>query len=143
MKTYEFLNKNIDSPKEAALDFKKSLPMIYKWMDGSATNPIDKILELLDYIDGDYDSKLINFICRKRGGHYVEDIEVEDIDTQANVSDIYKKINGLHNTIIHANEDHHFTTNELNRMDCDFYDLCRTYYQFMANHRKQLEKSKE
>lgn len=134
-KTNEILKVSITNVKEAAYVLKKSPAMIYKWQEGTTPNPIDKALELIDYVD-DTDDQLINFMCNQRGGFFGK-IDEKEFRQKITINEIHRKISNLIRSISDANEDEYFTETEINRMECDYFDFCAVLSGFITKLRKQ------
>jgi hypothetical protein len=69
------------SPKAVAADLGVSLSLVYKWAekpsdDGSGSrNPLDRLLQIIE-LSGD--QGIVEWLCRKQGGHFVKDPDVGD-----------------------------------------------------------------
>ena len=81
MESHEVLRRALrkTSPKAVAADLGVSLSLVYKWAerpteDGSGSrNPLDRLLQVIELSD---DNGIIDWLCRRRGGHFVKDPDV-------------------------------------------------------------------
>ncbi len=81
MESHEVLRKALrkTSPKAVAADLGVSLSLVYKWAEkpddaGSGNkNPLDRLLQIIELAD---DNGVIDWLCRRRGGHFVKDPEM-------------------------------------------------------------------
>lgn len=81
MESHEVLKRALrkTSPKAVAAEMGVSLSLIYKWAEkpsdvGSGSkNPLDRLLQIIE-LSGD--SGIVEWLCRRLGGHFVRDPEV-------------------------------------------------------------------
>ena len=81
MESHEVLRRALrkTSPKAVAADLGVSLSLVYKGAerpteDGSGSrNPLDRLLQIIELSD---DNGIIDWLCRRRGGHFVKDPDV-------------------------------------------------------------------
>lgn len=84
MESHEVLRRALrkTSPKAVAADLGVSLSLVYKWAekpqdDGSGSkNPLDRLLQIIE-LSGD--SGIVEWLCRKQGGYFVKDPEVDGV----------------------------------------------------------------
>jgi hypothetical protein len=81
MESYEVLRRALHktSPKAVAADMGVSLSLVYKWAEkptdsGSGSkNPLDRLLQIIE-LSGD--TGIVEWLCRRLGGHFVRDPDV-------------------------------------------------------------------
>jgi hypothetical protein len=81
MESHDVLRKALrkTTPKAVAADLGVSLSLVYKWAErpndtGSGNrNPLDRVLQIIELSD---DDGVINWLCHRRGGHFVKDPDV-------------------------------------------------------------------
>jgi hypothetical protein len=81
MESHEVLRRALrkTTPKAVAADLGVSLSLVYKWAekptdDGSGSkNPLDRLLQIIE-LSGD--TGIVEWLCRKQGGHFVKDPDV-------------------------------------------------------------------
>jgi len=81
MESHEVLRRALrkTTPKAVASDLGVSLSLVYKWAekpsdDGSGSkNPLDRLLQIIE-LSGD--TGIVEWLCRKQGGHFVKDPDV-------------------------------------------------------------------
>lgn len=84
MESYEVLRRALrkTSPKAVAADMGVSLSLVYKWAEkptetgGGSKNPLDRLLQIIK-LSGD--TGIVEWLCRRVGGHFVRD---PDVSTQ-------------------------------------------------------------
>jgi hypothetical protein len=78
MESHEVLKRALQktTPKAVAADLGVSLSLVYKWTekpddDGTGSrNPLDRLLQIIQ-LSGD--TGIIDWLCRRQGGHFVRD----------------------------------------------------------------------
>ena len=81
MESYEVLRRALKktSPKAVAAELGISLSLVYKWAEppphaeSGAKNPLDRLLQIIE-LSGD--TGIIEWLCRRQGGHFVRDPDV-------------------------------------------------------------------
>jgi len=70
------------TPKAVAADLGISLSLVYKWAEkptneGAGTkNPLDRLLQIIE-LSGD--TGIVEWLCRRQGGHFVKDPDVSGV----------------------------------------------------------------
>jgi hypothetical protein len=87
--SHELLEEVIDrvGVKKVAADVGVSSSLVYKWCQekgddhSGANNPLDRLCRIIDSTEG---QEIVDWLCAKSGGYFVEDGECEDgnIDTK-------------------------------------------------------------
>ncbi len=83
MESHEVLRRALrkTTPKAVAAELGVSLSLVYKWAekpsdDGSGSrNPLDRLLQIIE-LSGD--TGIVEWLCRRQGGHFVKDPDVGD-----------------------------------------------------------------
>lgn len=83
MESYEVLKRALHktTPKAVAADMGVSLSLVYKWAEkpsdfsAGSKNPLDRLLQIIE-LSGDVG--IVEWLCRRLGGHFVRDPEVTD-----------------------------------------------------------------
>lgn len=81
MESHEVLRRALrkTSPKAVAAELGVSLSLVYKWAEkpvddsSGSRNPLDRLLQIIN-LSGD--SGILDWLCQKQGGHFVEDPDV-------------------------------------------------------------------
>lgn len=81
MESHEVLKRALrkTTPKAVAAELGISLSLVYKWAEkpsesGSGSfNPLDRLLQIID-LSGD--NGIVEWLCRRQGGHFVKDPDV-------------------------------------------------------------------
>lgn len=117
--SHEILKEVIStSSKKIAGHLGLSKELIYKWQNGEAKNPIDRVLAISEEKGT---NKIIEHLCTMRGGFFVKN--TDDLDTSVRVNSIYIKIANLTKVLTESNEDNHLSYNEIVRINCEWNDL--------------------
>lgn len=82
MDSHEVLKRALrkTSPKAVAADLGVSLSLVYKWAEKppddspGSRNPLDRVLQIIELSE---DTGIVEWLCRKQGGHFVKDPEVD------------------------------------------------------------------
>jgi len=82
MESHEVLRRALrkTTPKAVAAELGVSLSLVYKWAEKPADdasgsrNPLDRLLQIIE-LSGD--TGIVEWLCRRQGGHFVKDPEVE------------------------------------------------------------------
>lgn len=85
MESHEVLRRALrkTSPKAVSAELGISLSLVYKWAekpseDGSGSkNPLDRLLTIIELSD---DDGIVEWICRKKGGHFVKNPDADGHD---------------------------------------------------------------
>ena len=120
MESHEVLRRALrkTSPKAVAADLGVSLSLVYKWaetpsLDGSGSrNPLDRLQRIIE-LSGDHG--IVEWLCRRQGGHFVKDPEVDGhrIDhVLPATQEIIGQFSDLLNQISDAAQDHSVTAQE-------------------------------
>jgi hypothetical protein len=81
MESHEVLRRALrkTTPKAVAAELGVSLSLVYKWAekpidDGTGSrNPLDRLLQIIE-LSGD--TGIVEWLCRRQGGHFVKDPDV-------------------------------------------------------------------
>ncbi len=81
MESYEVLRRTLQktTPKAVAAELGVSLSLVYKWAEqptdfnGGNKNPLARLLQIIELSE---DNGIVDWLCRKRGGHFVKDPDV-------------------------------------------------------------------
>lgn len=81
MESHEVLQRALrkTTPKAVAAELGVSLSLVYKWAEkpgvdaGGSKNPLDRLLQIIE-LSGD--PGIVDWLCRKQGGHFVSDPEL-------------------------------------------------------------------
>ena len=114
MESHEVLKQALrkTSPKAVASELGVSLSLVYKWAekpldDGSGSrNPLDRLLQIIE-LSGD--EGIIEWLCRRQGGHFVKDPDVSDPQLDhilPATQEIIGRLSDLLSRISQAVEDH-------------------------------------
>jgi hypothetical protein len=134
MESYDVLKRALrkTTPKAVAADLGVSLSLVYKWAekpsDGGSGgyNPLDRLLQIID-LSGD--TGIVEWLCRRQGGHFVKDPEVSGrkIDHVLTATqEIIGQFSGLLNRISTAADDHSVTEQEAEQIrEC--WDALKSY----------------
>lgn len=120
MESHEVLRRALrkTTPKAVASDLGVSLSLVYKWAekpvdDGSGSkNPLDRLLQIIE-LSGD--TGIVEWLCRKQGGHFVKDPDVQGVQVDhvlPATQEIISHFSDLLNRISDAALDHSVTSNE-------------------------------
>jgi hypothetical protein len=120
MESHEVLKRALrkTSPKAVAAELGVSLSLVYKWAekpsdDGSGSrNPLDRLLSIIE-LSGD--TGIVEWLCRKNGGHFVVDPDVSGQDIPhvlPATQEIIGQFSGLLSQISEAALDHSVTKDE-------------------------------
>ncbi len=120
MESHEVLRQAFKktSPKAVAAELGVSLSLVYKWAENpgegnpGSRNPLDRLLEIIE-LSGD--TGILEWLCRKQGGHFVRDPEIlgcpMDHVLRA-TQEIISHFSNLLNEISDATMDHTVTPKE-------------------------------
>ena len=120
MESHEVLQRALrrTTPKAVAADLGVSLSLVYKWaekpsVDGSGSrNPLDRLLRIIELAE---DDEVLQWLCRRCGGHFVPDPELDGKGVEALLPATQGMIghfSSLLNEISLAAEDHAVTPEE-------------------------------
>lgn len=120
MESHEVLRRALrkTTPKAVAADLGVSLSLVYKWAekpvdDGSGSkNPLDRLLQIIE-LSGD--TGIVEWLCRRQGGHFVRDPDVEGVQVDhvlPATQEIIGHFSELLSRISVAAVDHSVTANE-------------------------------
>jgi hypothetical protein len=81
MESHEVLQRALrkTTPKAVAAELGVSLSLVYKWAEkpgvdgGGSKNPLDRLLQIIELSE---DQGIVDWLCRKQGGHFVKDPEL-------------------------------------------------------------------
>lgn len=81
MESHDVLRRALrkTSPKAVAAELGVSLSLVYKWAEkpaddsGGNRNPLDRVLQIIE-LSGD--NGILEWLCRRQGGHFVRDPDV-------------------------------------------------------------------
>lgn len=84
MESHDVLKRALrkTTPKAVAAELGVSLSLVYRWTekssdDGSGSrNPLDRLAQIID-LSGD--AGIVEWLCRRQGGHFVKDPEAADL----------------------------------------------------------------
>jgi hypothetical protein len=134
MESHEVLKRALQktTPKAVAADLGVSLSLVYKWTekpedDGTGSrNPLDRLLQIID-LSGD--TGIIDWLCRRQGGHFVRDPDLsgEQVDhVLPATQEIIGKFSALLVRISEAANDHSVTKKEADEIrEC--WDELKSY----------------
>ena len=134
MESYDVLKRAMHktTPKAVAAELGVSLSLVYKWAekqsDGGSGghNPLDRLIQILD-LSGD--TGLVEWLCRRQGGHFVKDPEVSGRKINhvlAATQEIIGQFSGLLNQISIAANDQSVTELEAEQIrEC--WDSLKSY----------------
>jgi hypothetical protein len=120
MESHEVLRKALrkTTAKAVAADLGVSLSLVYKWAekpadDGSGSkNPLDRLLQIIE-LSGD--NGIVEWLCRRQGGHFVKDPDVSGAQVDhvlPATQEIIRHFSDLLIQISGAAEDHSVTKSE-------------------------------
>ena len=120
MESHEVLQRALrkTTPKAVAADIGVSLSLVYKWtekpsQDGSGSrNPLDRLLQIIE-LSGD--TGIVEWLCRRQGGHFVRDPDVDGVQVDhvlPATQEIIGHFADLLNRISKAAGDHSVSDNE-------------------------------
>lgn len=120
MESHDVLRKALrkTTPKAVAADLGVSLSLVYKWAErpndeGSGNrNPLDRLLQIIELSD---DNGVIDWLCHRRGGHFVKDPDVSGQrigHILPATQEIISQFSALLSRISEAAEDHSVSTAE-------------------------------
>jgi hypothetical protein len=134
MESHDVLKRALQktTPKAVAADLGVSLSLVYKWTekpedDGTGSrNPLDRLLQIID-LSGD--TGIIDWLCRRQGGHFVRDPDLsgEQVDhVLPATQEIIGKFSTLLVRISEAANDHSVTKKEASEIrEC--WDELKSY----------------
>jgi hypothetical protein len=134
MESHDVLKRALQktTPKAVAADLGVSLSLVYKWTekpedDGTGSrNPLDRVLQIID-LSGD--TGIIDWLCRRQGGHFVRDPDLsgEQVDhVLPATQEIIGKFSNLLVRISEAANDHSVTKKEADEIrEC--WDELKSY----------------
>jgi hypothetical protein len=81
MESYEVLKRALrkTTPKAVAAELGVSLSLVYKWaekpgeLSAGSKNPLDRLQQIIE-LSGDLG--IVEWLCRRQGGHFVKDPEI-------------------------------------------------------------------
>ncbi len=84
MESHEVLRRALrkTTPKAVASDLGVSLSLVYKWAEkpgdevSGSKNPLDRLLQIIE-LSGD--TGIVEWLCRRQGGHFVRDPDVTGV----------------------------------------------------------------
>ncbi len=134
MESHEVLKRALrkTSPKAVAAELGISLSLVYKWAekpldDGSGSrNPLDRLQKVIE-LSGDMG--IVEWVCRKNGGHFVADPEVDGHEIQhvmPATQEIISQFSGLLSEISEAAVDHSVTKGEASEIR-ERWDKLKSY----------------
>jgi hypothetical protein len=134
MESHEVLRRALrkTSPKAVASELGISLSLVYKWAekpseDGSGSrNPLDRLQQVVD-LSGD--TGIVEWLCRKNGGHFVRDPEVGETDIRhvlPATQEIISQFSDLLSQISDAAVDHSITKTEAKDIR-EIWDKLKSY----------------
>lgn len=120
MESHEILKRAMKqtSPKAVAADLGVSLSLVYKWaempnLDGSGSrNPLDRLQRIIE-LSGD--RRIVEWLCRNNGGHFLANPEAGDQDYREllpAIREIISQFSDVLNHVSHAAVDHRITREE-------------------------------
>lgn len=134
MESHEVLKRALrkTTPKAVAADLGVSLSLVYKWTEKSADdgtgsrNPLDRLLQIIELSE---DVGIIDWLCRRQGGHFVRDGELgeQKVDNVLPATqEIIGRFSKLLARISDAATDHSVTAQEADEIrEC--WDLLKNY----------------
>ncbi|MDP3852032.1 MAG: hypothetical protein Q8Q59_16135 [Luteolibacter sp.] len=134
MESHEVLRRALrkTTPKAVAAELGISLSLVYKWAEkpgNDATgsrNPLDRLLQIIE-LSGD--SGIVEWLCRRQGGHFVKDPDVSrhQIDhVLPATQEIIGQFSDLLARISAAADDHSVTQSEADEIrEC--WDTLKSY----------------
>ncbi len=134
MDSHEVLRRALKktSPKAVAAELGVSLSLVYKWAEkpgednAGSRNPLDRLLEIIE-LSGD--TGIVEWLCRKQGGHFVMNPEIvgHPMDHVLRATqEIICRFSDLLNEISDASLDHSVTPEEAHKIrEC--WDTLKSY----------------
>jgi hypothetical protein len=134
MESHDVLRRALrkTSPKAVAAELGVSLSLVYKWAEkptdesGGNRNPLDRVLQIIE-LSGDYG--ILEWLCRRQGGHFVRDPDVsgQQIDhVLPATQEIIGQFSNLLARISSAANDHSVTDEEADEIrEC--WDNLKSY----------------
>lgn len=134
MESHEVLRRALrkTTPKAVASDLGVSLSLVYKWAekpsdDGSGSkNPLDRLLQIIE-LSGD--TGIVEWLCRKQGGYFVKDPDVNGVKVDhvlPATQEIIGQFSDLLNRISNAANDHSVTPDEADEIR-QVWDKLKSY----------------
>jgi hypothetical protein len=135
MESHEVLKRALreTSPKAVAAELGISLSLVYKWAekpsdDGSGSrNPLDRLQKVIE-LSGDVG--IVDWLCRKNGGHFVRDPDVDGHEKLQHVlpatQEIILQFSTLLSQISTAAVDHSVTRDEASEIR-EKWDKLKSY----------------
>lgn len=113
MESHEVLRRALrkTTPKAVAAELGVSLSLVYKWAEkpnetsSGSFNPLDRLLQIID-LSGD--TGIVEWLCRRQGGHFVKDPDVSGHQVENVLSatqEIIAQFSDLLNEISDATDD--------------------------------------
>ena len=124
MESHEVLREAFrkTTPKAVAAELGVSLSLVYKWAeqqteDGSGSrNPLDRLLRIIE-LSGD--NGVVEWLCRRRGGHFVKN-SIHEGEPMSHVlpatREIICQFSDLLNEISDASDDHSVSADEADKI---------------------------
>jgi hypothetical protein len=120
MESHEVLKRALrkTTPKAVAAELGVSLSLVYKWTekpgdDGTGSrNPLDRLLQIIE-LSGD--TGIVDWLCRRQGGHFVSDPDLDGQkvdDVLPATQEIIGRFSSLLAKISDAANDHSVTARE-------------------------------
>jgi len=118
--------------KKVAGELNVSPELIYSWQKSYKSNPIERVIKIFEETQ---DQRMIEYICNRAGGFFVEN--TENLDTEATINKIHLEISDVTRALATAWADKKLTLNELVKIQCEFNDLQSALTGFLS---KEFEK---
>lgn len=137
MRTNEIIKNSLTVPvKEVADELSLSKEQVYKWLDGSQRNPLDRIECLLRASTGNND--IINHLANKSGGYFIETPNSDESSSEV-CAKACKEFGELLTAMSSALVDGVVDKEEYIRINKEWSDLQNVMHGFLSEKFKELE----